>query len=78
MSTLNFGDFLLRPKCLGISHVGVWLGGGRVFHDAPARGEHVSSVEIAPKENGDGKVYECRCCVRFGSGSFKAICTSAL
>lgn len=45
MSTLNFGDFLLRPKCLGISHVGVWLGGGRVFHNAPARGEHVSSVE---------------------------------
>lgn len=45
MSTLNFGDFLLRPKCLGISHVGVWLGGGRVFHNAPGRGEHVSSVE---------------------------------
>lgn len=45
MSTLNFGDLLLRPKCLGISHVGVWLGGGRVFHNAPARGEHVSSVE---------------------------------
>jgi hypothetical protein len=44
MSTLHIGDFLLRPKLLGISHVGIWMGGGAVFHNAPDRGEHISSV----------------------------------
>ena len=44
MKTLLIGDFLLRPKALGFTHVGVWLGGGAVFHNAPLQGEHVSSV----------------------------------
>lgn len=42
---LRVGDLLLRPKCLGFTHVGVWLGNGVVFHNAPERGEHVSTVE---------------------------------
>lgn len=41
----RIGDFLLRPKSLGFTHVGVWLGNGTVFHNAPTRGEHVSSVQ---------------------------------
>lgn len=44
MNSLSIGAFLLRPKLLGISHVGVWMGGGAVFHNAPDRGEHISSV----------------------------------
>lgn len=44
MNALNVGDFLLRPKLLGITHVGVWVGGGAVFHNAPDHGEHISSV----------------------------------
>lgn len=52
MSTLSIGDFLLRPKLLGITHVGVWMGGDAVFHNAPDRGEHMSSVaEFAKGEN---------------------------
>lgn len=52
MSTLSIGDFLLRPKLPGITHVGVWMGGDSVFHNAPDRGEHVSSVaEFAKGEN---------------------------
>ncbi len=34
----------MRPKALGATHVGVWLGGGAVYHNAPGHGEHVSSV----------------------------------
>lgn len=34
----------MRPKALGATHVGVWLGGGAVYHNAPDRGEHVSAV----------------------------------
>lgn len=44
MNALNVGDFLLRPKLLGVTHVGVWMGGGTVFHNAPGRGEHISTV----------------------------------
>lgn len=44
MHALRIGDFLLRPKALGFTHVGVWMGGGAVFHNAPQRGEHVSSI----------------------------------
>lgn len=44
MNTLSIGDFLLRPKFLGVTHVGVWMGGGAVFHNAPGRGEHISSL----------------------------------
>lgn len=44
MNALSVGDFLLRPKLLGVTHVGVWMGGGAVFHNAPDRGEHISSV----------------------------------
>lgn len=44
MNSLLIGDFLLRPKALGATHVGVWMGGGAVFHNAPGLGEHVSSV----------------------------------
>lgn len=44
MNGLRIGDFLLRSKILGISHVGVWVGDGAVFHNAPDRGEHVSSL----------------------------------
>lgn len=44
MKALSVGDFLLRPKSLGVTHVGVWMGGGAVFHNAPDRGEHISSV----------------------------------
>ena len=44
MNALSVGDFLLRPKLLGVTHVGVWMGGDAVFHNAPDRGEHISSV----------------------------------
>lgn len=44
MTSLLIGDFLTRPKALGATHVGVWLGGGAVYHNAPDRGEHISSV----------------------------------
>jgi len=56
MSSLNTGDFLLRPKLLGFSHVGVWLGGGAVFHNAPGKGEHISS--LAEFAEGEGVTIE--------------------
>ncbi len=44
MNALSVGDFLHRPKLIGVTHVGVRMGGGTVFHNAPERGEHISSV----------------------------------
>lgn len=42
---LNVGDKISRPKADGlVKHVGVYLGNGRVFHNLPGRGEHVSSL----------------------------------
>jgi hypothetical protein len=42
---VGIGDFLMRPKFLGIDHTGVFLGAGMVFHNTPERGEHVSTVQ---------------------------------
>lgn len=45
MNRLNFGDVLIRDKCLGIMHVGVCAGPGIVFHNSPDKGEHISTLE---------------------------------
>lgn len=39
------GTVLSCEKAPGINHVGVVVGPDLVFHNAPGRGEHVSSVE---------------------------------
>jgi len=39
----SFGDILSRPK-FPFKHFGVYLGDGRVLHNSPEKGEHVSDV----------------------------------
>lgn len=39
----NFGDILTRPK-FPFTHKGVYLGNGRVFHNTPDCGEHVTDI----------------------------------
>lgn len=43
MSNLQIGDVLSRPKGLLI-HKSVYLGGGKVFHNTPKKGEHISDI----------------------------------
>lgn len=42
MNTLSVGDFLLRPKLLGVTHVGVWMGGGAVRYGVAQAGNGLS------------------------------------
>lgn len=44
--TPAIGDLLIRPKSLMfIDHVGVAVGPNAVFHNAPGKGEHLSTVD---------------------------------
>jgi len=42
--TARPGDILTRPKALFV-HKGLYLGWGRVLHNTPERGVHISSID---------------------------------
>lgn len=44
------GALIAAPKGL-VNHVGLSLGNGRVFHNNPENGEHISSIEAFSKGN---------------------------
>ena len=55
MVKIEAGDTLCRPKGI-VTHVGIAMPNGMVYHNAPGRGEHISTF----KEFANGKVVQVR------------------